>query len=131
MTTAVVLFRRDLRLADNPALMAACDRHTRILPVFIHASEEHATSQDDPWPAGAASRWWLHHSLASLQAQLHQRHASLHLVQGDSLPVLLELIKQTGAQAVYWNRLYEPAAIARDTRIKSALREHSIEVHSH
>jgi deoxyribodipyrimidine photo-lyase len=131
MTTAVVLFRRDLRLADNPALVAACARHTRILPVFIHTPHEHAPGQDDPWPAGAASRWWLHHSLASLQAQLHQRHASLHLCQGDSLPVLLELIKQGGAQAVYWNRLYEPAAIARDTLIKTALREHGIEVQSH
>jgi deoxyribodipyrimidine photo-lyase len=131
MTTAMVLFRRDLRLADNPALVAACARHTRILPVFIHTPHEHAPGQDDPWPAGAASGWWLHHSLASLKTQLLQRQASLHLRQGDCLPVLLDLIKQSGAHAVYWNRLYEPAAIARDTLIKAALREHGIEVHSY
>src|ERR1700722_11288444 len=99
MTTAMVLFRRDLRLADNPALVAACARHTRILPVFIHTPHEHAPGQDDPWPAGAASGWWLHHSLASLQTQLLQRQASLHLRQGDGLPVLLDLIKQSGAHA--------------------------------
>ena len=126
MTTAIVLFRRDLRLADNPALVAACAAHTRILPVFIHAP-----GKDDQWSDGAASRWWLHHALASLQARLQQRQASLHLRQGDILRVLLELIKQSDAQAVYWNRLYEPAVIARDTLIKTALREHGIEVHSH
>jgi deoxyribodipyrimidine photo-lyase len=131
MTTALVLFRRDLRLADNPALVAACAAHSHILPMFIHEPTEHATGMDDPWPAGAASRWWLHHALASLQAQLRQRQARLHVCKGDALAVLLGLIKQSGAKAVYWNRLYEPAAIARDTRIKTALREQGIEVHSH
>ena len=125
MSTALVLFRRDLRLADNPALAAACDAHARILPVYIHAPDE-----NDPWPAGAASRWWLHHSLASLQAELRSRQCSLHLREGDPLQILRVLIRQTGAQAVYWNRLYEPASIARDTRIKGALREQGIEVHT-
>jgi deoxyribodipyrimidine photo-lyase len=99
MTTALVLFRRDLRLADNPALVAACAAHSHILPMFIHAPTEHATGMDDPWPAGAASRWWLHHALASLQAQLHQRQARLHVCKGDTLAVLLGLIKQSGAKA--------------------------------
>jgi len=130
MTTALVLFRRDLRLADNPALVAACASHARILPVFIHAIDEQAPGANASWAAGAASRWWLHHSLASLQTQLQTHQANLHLRQGDSLPVLLELIRQSGAQAVYWNRLYEPATMARDTQIKAALREHGIEVHS-
>ena len=125
MSTALVLFRRDLRLADNPALAAACAAHARILPVYIHATDE-----NDPWPAGAASRWWLHHSLASLQAELRSRQCSLHLREGDCLQILQVLIKQSGAQAVYWNRLYEPAAIARDTRIKGVLRGQGIEVHT-
>ena len=119
------MFRRDLRLTDNPALAAACDAHDCILPVYILASDE-----NDPWPAGAASRWWLHHSLASLHAELRSRQCSLHLRAGDSLQILRHLIQQSGAQAVYWNRLYEPAAIAHDTRIKAALREQGIEVHT-
>jgi deoxyribodipyrimidine photo-lyase len=131
MTTAIVLFRRDLRLADHPALVAACASHAHILPVYVHAPDEPASGKDDPWPAGAASRWWLHHALSSLEAQLHRRQASLHVRQGETLSVLLQLIKQSGAKAVYWNRLYEPAAIARDKRIKTALREQGIEVHSH
>jgi len=126
MSTALVLFRRDLRLTDNPALSAACAAHAQVLPIFIHAPDE-----DGNWTAGAASRWWLHHSLAALESQLHAQHAELHLHQGNTLDVLRELIYSSGATAVYWNRLYEPASIARDTHIKSALREQGIAVHSH
>ena len=56
MSTALVLFRRDLRLADNPAWSSACAEHAHVLPVFIHAD-------DEACPAGSASRWWLHHAL--------------------------------------------------------------------
>ncbi|MEO7199984.1 MAG: deoxyribodipyrimidine photo-lyase, partial [Dokdonella sp.] len=49
MTTALVLFRRDLRLADNPAWHAACAEHERVLPVYIDAPEE-----DAAWAPGAA-----------------------------------------------------------------------------
>jgi deoxyribodipyrimidine photo-lyase len=122
MSLALVWFRRDLRLADNPALHAACAAHERVLPVYIHAPDE-----DGDWAPGAASRWWLRHSLASLWRDLH---GELHVRQGDSLAVLQSLLKQTGASAVYWNRLYEPAAITRDTRIKAALREQGVEAHS-
>src|SRR5262245_54072994 len=58
----LVWFRLDLRLADNPALLAAVDRGCPIIPVFIWSPDE-----EKPWPPGAASRWWLHQSLASLQ----------------------------------------------------------------
>ncbi|OOG41774.1 deoxyribodipyrimidine photolyase [Rhodanobacter sp. C06] len=125
MSTALVLFRRDLRLVDNPAWSAACATHTQVLPVFIHAPDE-----DGGWSPGAASRWWLHHSLAALDRRLRAQQAELHLRQGDTLDVLRELIRHSGASAVYWNRLYEPAAIARDTHIKNALRELGIAVHS-
>ncbi|MBB5357152.1 deoxyribodipyrimidine photo-lyase [Rhodanobacter sp. ANJX3] len=126
MSTALVLFRRDLRLNDNPALAAACASHEHVLPVYIHAPAE-----EGAWAIGAASQWWLHHSLASLQKRLHSHHAGLHIAQGDSLACLRALIKQSGAEAVYWNRLYEPAAIERDTRVKAALREQGVAVHSH
>ncbi|HET6804325.1 MAG TPA: deoxyribodipyrimidine photo-lyase [Frateuria sp.] len=126
MSVALVLFRRDLRLADNPALSAACASHARVLPVYVHAPEE-----EGDFPPGAASRWWLHHSLAALAGALRERQAGLHLARGPTLETLLALVAQSGATAVYWNRLYEPAAIARDTRLKSALQEQGIEVHSH
>ncbi|OZB59037.1 MAG: deoxyribodipyrimidine photolyase [Lysobacterales bacterium 14-68-21] len=125
MSLAIVWFRRDLRLADNPALHAACGAHERLLPVYIHAPQE-----EGEWAPGAASRWWLHHSLGALRASLHVHRAELHLRHGDSAQTLAALIEATGAEAVYWNRLYEPAAIERDTRIKQALRDRGVEAHS-
>ena len=125
MSTALVLFRRDLRVADNPAWSAACAEHAQVLPVFIHSDDEGL------WSAGAASRWWLHHALATLDQNLRDAGAGLHLQRGEPLEILRALIAGSGASAVYWNRLYEPATIARDTRIKSALQDDGIAVHSH
>ena len=125
MSTALVWLRRDLRLADNPALHCAAAAHTRLIPIYLHAPHEEA-----PWSPGAASRWWLHHSLAALDAALRERGSRLILRQGDSLPALRNLIQETGATAVYWNRLYEPAAIARDRTVKAALRADRITVES-
>jgi deoxyribodipyrimidine photo-lyase len=125
MSTAIVWFRRDLRLADNPALHYAVRQHQRVLPVYIHAPEEEA-----PWLPGAASRWWLHHSLAALAADLAKAGAPLLILRGDSLRNLRELARAVGAAAVYWNRLYEPAVTGRDTRIKQALRADGLEAQS-
>jgi deoxyribodipyrimidine photo-lyase len=49
--SAIVWLRRDLRLADNPALQAALEEGGALVPLYIHAPEEEA-----PWEPGAASR---------------------------------------------------------------------------
>ncbi len=115
--TALVWFRRDLRLTDNPALQAALDSGARIVPVYIHAPEEEA-----PWAPGAASRWWLHQSLAALELSLQRHGSRLVIRRGPTLPALQALVAATGAEAVYWNRLYEPALRERDAQVKAALR---------
>ncbi|MBS1200007.1 MAG: deoxyribodipyrimidine photolyase [Proteobacteria bacterium] len=116
MSVAIVWFRRDLRLTDNPALEEARASADVVVPVYLHAPEE-----DGRWSPGAASRWWLHRSLSSLAADLDQRGSRLVIRRGPSLEALLQLAKETGATSVHWNRLYEPAAIARDRAVKSAL----------
>ncbi|OBS10374.1 cryptochrome/photolyase family protein [Acidihalobacter prosperus] len=123
---AIVWFRRDLRLADNPALRAARDAGMRIVPVYIHAHEE-----ETPWAPGGASRWWLHHSLAALDRDLRRHGSGLVIRRGPSLEALRRLARETGAGAVHWNRLYEPAAIARDGAIKQTLRQDGLDAHSH
>lgn len=115
--TTIVWFRRDLRLTDNPALVAARENGGRILPVYIHAPDEEA-----PWAPGSASRWWLYHSLTALDANLREHGGRLIVRRGPTLSALRQIVAETGANAVHWNRLYEPAAIARDTEIKEALR---------
>ncbi|TVQ72155.1 MAG: deoxyribodipyrimidine photo-lyase [Chromatiaceae bacterium] len=125
MTTALIWFRRDLRLADNPALMAALEQAERIVPVYIHAPEE-----EGDWTPGAASRWWLHHSLAQLGQDLAELGAPLVIRSGPSLETLQDLIRETGASHVHWNRLYEPDSIRRDTRIKQVLQAQGVQTRS-
>ncbi len=125
MACAILWFRRDLRLADHPALQAALTAGYRIVPVYIHAPEE-----ETPWPPGAASRAWLHRSLRALDAGLHALGSRLIVRRGGSIAKLDELIRQTGAEAVFWNRLYEPAAIARDMRVKQALKASDVRAES-
>ena len=126
MKPALIWFRRDLRLTDNPALLAAC-AHAAVIPVYLHCPDE-----EGHWRAGAASRWWLHHSLEALAEQLEKRGSRLVIRRGDdSLALLRQLVAETGAEAVHWNRLYEPALRDRDSTIKQALREAGITAESH
>ena len=125
MDTAIVWFRRDLRLTDNPALTAAVAAARHVLPVYIHSPEE-----DGAGAPGAASRWWLHYSLAALSATLRDRGSPLVIHRGPAAAALRSLVAETGATGVFWNRTYEPAGIARDTDLKTALRELGVEVQS-
>ena len=120
---AVVWFRRDLRLADNPALQAALDAGYAPVPVYVHAPGEEGAGA-----TGAAGRAWLGRSLAALSAALEAKGAGLVLRQGETLATLRALVAETGAVAVYWNRLYEPALQARDAIVEQALRGDGLHV---
>jgi deoxyribodipyrimidine photo-lyase len=125
MSPALLWFRRDLRLADNPALQAIiCEGHTPI-PVYIH------DEPDADWQLGEASAWWLHHSLVSLKQSLQARGSDLLVFQGDPEIILSKLLKQTGASRLAWNRCYEPAYVTRDEHIKRALGDQGCNVSSH
>ena len=73
------------------------------------------------WSAGAASRWWLHESLAALDAGLRQRGSRLVLAQGPVLDVLVELARETEANALYWSRSYEPWAVKLEQTLHRTL----------
>jgi deoxyribodipyrimidine photo-lyase len=116
MSCAIVWFRRDLRLTDQPALHAALQTCEKVIPLYIHAPEEEA-----PWLPGGASRWWLHHSLANLDRHLHDLSSRLIIARGASLQTLQSLIRKHRVSHLYWNRLYDPSLIARDSAIKKQL----------
>jgi deoxyribodipyrimidine photo-lyase len=118
-------FRNDLRLTDNPALGWAVEQGGAVIPVFIWSPQEEA-----PWSPGAASRWWLHQSLRALDATLRGRGLRLILRSGRVLPALKELIAETGAAAVAWNRRYEPGMAAREERVRESLRSSGIAAES-
>ena len=119
--TTVVWFRQDLRLSDNPALRSAAERGT-IVPVYVWAPEE-----EGAFPPGAATKWWLHQSLAKLQKSLG---GTLVLRHGRTLDCLRAVVKETGATRAHWNRRYEPAASERYMAIKTALRQDGVVVHT-
>lgn len=125
MTVALVWLRRDLRLGDQPAFAAAVAHGGAVVPVYVHAPEE-----DGAWAPGAASRVWLHGSLERLDASLRARGSRLVLRRGPTLRTLRALCDELGATAVFWNRLYEPAAIRRDSLVKEALRAQGLTAES-
>ena len=98
----IVWFRRDLRLSDQAALAAAVAAGP-VVPVYI---------LDDETPKhrkmGAAARWWLHHSLASLDAGLRDKGSRLILRRGNCADQLADIAKETGAKRVHCLHHYEP-----------------------
>ncbi len=125
--TTLVWFRQDLRLGDNPALAAALDDRDGIVPVYIHDPDP-----AQPWTPGAASRWWLHHSLAALEEELQPVGSRLILrVATELFEELRQLAATSGATRIVWNRCYEPGSIARDQALKAKLRAAGFEVASY
>ena len=99
---SILWFRQDLRLADQAALAAAAAEGP-VVPVYV-------LDDDAPgdWRIGAAQRWWLHHSLTSLDEGLAKLGAPLVLRRGDAVAEILALAKETGAIRVHALRHYEP-----------------------
>lgn len=120
----IVWFRQDLRLADNPALAAAA-KAGAVIPLFILDDETPGR-----WKIGGAARWWLHESLAALSADLEKRGLRLILRRGHAAEIIDDLVRETGAQEIAWNRLYEPFHIARDKAIKASLETRGVRVQS-
>lgn len=118
MSTAIVWFRQDLRLADNPALQAAIEQCEQVIPVFI----DEAGGNSGLLPSeSSASHVWLHHALDNLQQGLQEKGGTLIFRRGDALECLRQLQQETAATHLYWNRRYDPAGIRCDTAIKQQL----------
>ncbi len=119
--TTIHWFRQDLRLGDNPSLVAAAERG-RVLPIYI-LDEVHPGGDE----MGGASRWWLHHSLKSLNKQLN---GSLQVFRGDPLTIIPKLVEELRVTHIHWNRCYEPWRRKRDTAIKEQLKASGTTVRS-
>ena len=124
-TPAIVWFRRDLRLSDNPALGAAIASGKPLILLYIF---EEMTEADRP--VGGASLWWLDKSLRALSESIAKKGGSLTLRSGDPFTVLTRLLDETNADTLYWNRRYEQPARDKDTALKASLKDEQIEVHS-
>ncbi|ALE06487.1 deoxyribodipyrimidine photolyase [Arthrobacter sp. ERGS1:01] len=112
MNASLIWFRDDLRVADNPALLAAvADGAAAALYVL---DEESAGIR----PLGGAAKWWLHHALADLHTELAGLGIPLILRRGPGAEVAARVAGELGAGAVYWNRRYGGPERAVDTAVK-------------
>lgn len=122
---SLVWFRDDLRLADNPALRAALDRGEPVIGLYVLDDESPGIR-----PIGGAARWWLHHSLASLDERLRERGGTLLLRRGPAGPVVRETVADASAAVVFWNRRYGGPEREIDAELKAGLRGDGVEVAS-
>jgi deoxyribodipyrimidine photo-lyase len=99
---SILWFRQDLRLSDHPALTAAIAAGA-VIPLYI--LDDAAPGE---WAIGGAQRWWLHHSLAALDASLRKRGSRLILRGGAALAELERVMIETGARQIFATRCYEP-----------------------
>ena len=110
MTKSIIWFRNDLRLADNPALDYAKSNNHEILFIYI---------LDPNCPIGSASKWFLHHALLSLDADIKAKYNTQLLIEsGDSFEMLQNYVSKFKVNHILWNRVYEPDIIKRDSKIK-------------
>jgi deoxyribodipyrimidine photo-lyase len=120
---AIILFRNDLRLADNPALHHAISQGKKILPVFIYEDHFDNGNEANFERLGAATKLWLHYSLKSLSESISKYGSKLLILKGKQKVVLNALIDkfENSISSVYWNRRYEPHHIKLDTELKEFL----------
>ena len=120
---AILWLRRDLRLSDHPAMLAALEAGGPVIPVYIRDELVDGL--------GAAPKWRLGLSIEAYAASLEAIGSKLVLRSGKAIDVIKALIEETGATSVHWHRAYDPESIARDTEVKSALKDAGIEAQSH
>lgn len=125
MTTAIHWFRRDLRLTDNTALLAAVNAHDHVVPVYILSDWK----KEHHW-CGAPRQEFLCGSLKALAGNIESRGGRLIIREGPAEKALEKLVKETGAEAIYFNRDPDPFGRAVEKRIEEWARKHDIAVHS-
>jgi deoxyribodipyrimidine photo-lyase len=118
MTPSILWLRQDLRLQDQPALLAAAEAGA-VIPVYV--LDDKAPGK---WRMGGASRWWLHHSLAALGKALEAKGSRLILRRGEAVEILTALTEETGAATIHANRHYEPWWVAAEDALADRLCRH-------
>lgn len=120
----LIWFQRDLRLQDNAALNHALHQGGSVAAVYVHSPQE-----DKPWTEGAASRWWLHHSLAQLRDRLRQMNIELQFFRGNSGEIIPRLADFYQATTVTWTGRHEPHRRQFEQTIADKLQQNGINVH--
>ncbi len=121
-TNGIYWVRQDLRLADNPALVAALEESQNVYIIYVLEQDKEIRER------GAASKWWLYHSLKSLSEDIALRGGTLTIRQGIAKNVIPAFLDEVKGEAIFWNRCYEPEMIDRDKHLKTTLQNNKITV---
>ena len=108
--TSIIWFRRDLRINDHPALLAAIESADQVIPLFILDKTQISE-------AGEKLLAYMGQSLRALDESLGNR---LHIIEGDQVTVLKELIEQYDVQEVHISAEYERYGAERDAAVEAA-----------
>lgn len=118
--TALHIFRRDLRLQDNTALISALEFSGEVIPCFILDFRQ---IRNNPYASPNAMEF-LTGSLRDLENQLKMKGSRLYFFKGYTEEILKQLITDAGVEAVFCNRDYTPFSRARDERMKAICNDH-------
>lgn len=122
---ALHIFRRDLRLQDNTALISALSTSDSVIPCFIF--DKRQIEQND-YKSDNCIQFMLQ-SLQSLDEELQKKHSKLYLFYGIAEEVIATIIEKLNVSAVFINRDYTPFSKERDRRIEKICREQKIDFH--
>jgi deoxyribodipyrimidine photo-lyase len=111
-SASIVFFQNDLRMRDNPVLAAAVHRGNPLICLFVWNPDASGYAK-----AGAASRWWLYHSLHTLADNLAKAGNTLILRIGHAPEVIAGLVRHLGVIHLYWNLACEPTAFEEEQKI--------------
>ncbi len=119
---SIYWIRQDLRVSDNPALAKAAEAGYLAIYIFDDVNTDEQTLP------GEATSWWLHNSLKAFNESLDDK---ISFFRGDPLEILKDLSEKYNINNIFWNRLYEPWMIDRDTKIKDFFQSSGINVESY
>jgi deoxyribodipyrimidine photo-lyase len=122
MSTAVMLFTRDLRVHDNPALQAACTSAARVVPLFVF---------DPSVPTSPGRQRFLIESLEDLRTSLRQRGGDLVVRHGDPVSETIAAARSAGASSIMLSADASAYAARRQRRLAEAAAAHRIAVTPH
>ncbi|MBN2251114.1 MAG: deoxyribodipyrimidine photo-lyase [Candidatus Altiarchaeota archaeon] len=125
MEKALHIFRRDLRLQDNTALIEALKAAKKVIPCFIFDPRQVGRNEFKSMNAVQ----FMTDSLQDLEEQLAKKDARLFLFHGEAENIVERILTETGASAVYVNRDYTPYSIARDAAIKDVCIKNDAQFH--
>ena len=121
---SLFIFRRDLRLQDNTALMAALNESEQVIPCFIFDDRQ---IKKNEYFSSKAFRFMLE-SLQDLKIQIEKKNGHFYFFHGQAEKVIFDLFLKLPIDAVYFNRDYTPFSINRDNAIKKVIEKNKRKV---